>query len=34
VLDPLLAAAYICANHNYLLFLVRDHPTLHLERVR
>jgi hypothetical protein len=26
VLDTPLAVVYICANHNYLLFLVLDHP--------
>jgi hypothetical protein len=33
VLDLLLATVYICANHNYLLFLVPDHLGLHLEHV-
>jgi hypothetical protein len=33
VLDPPLAAVYISANHNYLLFLVLDHLGLHLEHV-
>jgi hypothetical protein len=33
VLDPLLVAVYISPIHNYLLFLVLDHPGLHLEHV-
>jgi hypothetical protein len=33
VLDTLLAAVYICADHSYLLFLVLDHLGLHLEHV-
>jgi hypothetical protein len=33
VLDTPLAAVYICVDHNYLLFLVLDHPGLHLRQV-
>jgi hypothetical protein len=33
VLDTLIAAVYICADHTYLMFLVLDHPGLHLEHV-
>jgi hypothetical protein len=33
VLDNPLAAVYICADHNYLMFLVLDHPGLHLEHM-
>jgi hypothetical protein len=33
VLDTPLVAVYICVDHTYLLFLVLDHPGLHLEHM-
>jgi hypothetical protein len=33
VLDTPLDVVYICADHNYLLFLALDHSGLHLEHV-